>query len=118
MLRAVILAFLLLWPVSDADAACSVVRWRFVWGVETSAHMTTDGSQCRTSVSWATGTTEVHAINIAVAPRNGSASASGRGITYRPRAGFKGEDAFVFAIVGKRHGQPSRATVRVSVRVQ
>lgn len=109
---------LLLGLAESADAACSVARWRFVWGVETTAYMTSDGSACRTTVEWTTGTTEVHSVSIAAPPRNGTASTSGRAVSYRPRAGFKGEDTFVFAVNGATRGSASRATVRVSVTVR
>ena len=118
MRRVFALSLLLLGLVDSANAACSVVRWTFRWGVETNAYMQTDGTTCRTSVSWTGGTTEVHSVTVAAAPRNGSASIAGRGVTYRPKAGFKGEDTFAFAIVGRHNGQPARATVRVSVKVQ
>jgi hypothetical protein len=39
-------------------------------------------------------------------------------VFYIPRAGFKGGDSFVFAISGRRNGNPTRATVKVSVTVQ
>ena len=109
---------LLLGLAEPAEAACSVANWRFVWGVETVAQFTSDGSACRTTVEWTTGTTEVHSVRISSPPRNGTALTSGRAVSYRPKAGFKGEDTFVFAISGAQHGAASRATVRVSVTVR
>ena len=103
---------------SSAQAACHVPRWQFKWGVEMSAYMIMDGTLCRTSVSQVWNTSEIHSVTIASPPRNGSASAASRGVTYRPRAGFKGEDSFVFAIVGRKAGSPQRATMRVHVTVQ
>ena len=112
------LALLLFGLTGSAEAACHVVRWRSVWGVETTAYMETDGAVCRTSVSRVWNTSEVHSVNIASPPRSGSASAAGRSVTYRPRPGFKGEDSFVFAIVGRKAGSPQRGTVRVNVTVR
>jgi hypothetical protein len=110
--------FLLLWFTSLADAACHVGRWRMVWGTEGSAYMETDGAACRTSVSRVWNTSEVHSVNIVSTARNGSTSVAGRRVTYRPRAGFKGDDSFVFGIVGRKAGIATRATVRVSVTVR
>ena len=46
-------------------------------------------------------------------------SASGRaGVIYRPQAGFKGEDAFVFELVGKLNGTPISAKVRATITVR
>ena len=118
MKRIFVLSMLLLGLANSAHAACTVHRWTLRWGVETNAYMQTDGSICRSTLTWTTGTSEVHSMSIAAAPRNGTASASRPTVTYRPRAGFKGEDTFVFAIVGRQAGQPVRATVRVSVKVQ
>jgi hypothetical protein len=65
------------------------------------------------------GTSEVSSISIASAPRHGAASAASSGaITYRPKAGFKGEDQFVFALTGRKNGSPQRATIRVYVTVK
>ena len=99
-------------------AACSVVRWRFVWGTEGAVYMTTDGAICRTSVRRTSGTTEVHSVGIRTQPRNGTAGISGRSVTYRPRPQFKGEDSFAFTIAGRRHGEPVSAPMRVHVRVR
>jgi hypothetical protein len=110
---------LLFWELtSSAEAGCHTAAWQSKWGVETTAYMQTDGAVCRTSVSRVWNTSEVKSVNIASAPRNGTASASGRSVTYRPRPGFKGDDSFVFAIVGRKAGGAQRATVRVSVAVR
>jgi hypothetical protein len=101
-----------------ADAACTVPRWRFVWGIETNAYAVTDGGPCRLRFIWASGKTEVHSIGIASPPHNGTASASGHDIFYKPRGEFKGEDSFVFAINGRENANSARATVRVNVTVR
>jgi hypothetical protein len=113
-----VLAVLLCGFGGRAEGACSAPDWRFVWGVETNAYMTTDGGRCSLVFRRAFRTSEVHSITIASAPRNGSAAASGHSVIYNPRSGFKGDDSFVFAINGKRNGSPVRATVRVSVTVR
>ena len=113
-----ILAVLLCGFVGSAEATCSVPQWRFVWDVETNAYMTTDGSPCWILLGRVFKTGEVHSVTIASAPRNGTASASGLSVHYRPKSGFKGEDSFVFAISGRRSGSPVHASVRVSVTAQ
>jgi hypothetical protein len=57
-------------------------------------------------------------MNIAPRPQHGSASASMAAIIYRPQAGFKGEDQFVFALTGNKDGRSQRATIRVNVTVR
>ena len=113
-----LLAVLFLGSTASADAACWVPRWRSVWGIETSAQMISDGGPCRTIVSMVFNTSEVHSVTIASPPHHGSASTSGRAVNYRPGAGFKGEDSFVFAIIGRKSGGPTRGTVRVAVTVK
>ncbi len=80
--------------------------------------MVTDSAACRTSISRVSNTSEIHSVRIAFAPRNGTASAGGRGIVYRPRVGFKGDDSFVFAVTGRKAGNPARATMRVNITVR
>jgi hypothetical protein len=104
--------------VGQAQAGCWVPDWRFVWDVETSAYMITDGGRCRTAFRRAFRTSEVHSMSLASAPRNGVASVSGHSVIYNPHPGFKGEDSFVFAINGRRNGNPVRATVKVNVSVR
>jgi hypothetical protein len=106
-----------LWP-DAAEAACRVDRWRFFFGSESNATMTTDGAPCRTQVRWTGAKSAVHAVAISSPPRNGRASASGNGVTYQPRAGFKGTDTFVFTITGEKSGAGTSATVRATVTVR
>jgi Big-like domain-containing protein len=112
------LAVLLCGLGGQAEAACAVPDWRFVWDVETNAYMTTDGGRCSLVFRRAFRTSEVHSIGMATAPRNGSATVSGNSVFYTPRSGFKGDDSFVFAINGKRNGSAVRATVKVNVTVR
>jgi len=85
----------------QAEAACTVPRWRFVWDIETDAYMQSDGGRCWTRLTRTSGKTEVHSISIASPPRHGAASVSGLNVFYTPGNGFKGDDAFVFAIQGR-----------------
>src|SRR6266852_262449 len=103
---------LLFWALpGSAEARCHVAAWRAIWGVETNGYMDTNGSLCRTSVSRVWNTSAVRSVSIASAPQNGTASASGRAVSYQARPGFKGADSFVFAILGEKAGGPQRATV-------
>jgi hypothetical protein len=119
-MRRLIAAALVLAGLSGtADAACYVPTWRMVWDTEGIIYMQMDGGgTCRTSFSRVWNTSEIHAVSIKSAPRNGSASAGGRGVTYRPRAGFKGEDSFMFLVTGRKAGAAQRATMRVNVTVR
>jgi|SRR5215831_4010663 len=118
-MRAVFIGFLLLLGLAGrADAECTVAKWRFVWDIETVATMVSDGSRCQMNLIWTAGKTEVHSVSIASPPGHGAASVSGLHVFYTPRNGFKGDDAFIFAIQGRRNATPSRATVRVAVTVR
>jgi hypothetical protein len=118
MRGAFVLTFLYLAFIEPAQAACHTYRWQSKWGTEMNAYMETDGAACRTWASRMGGTSEVHSVNIASPASHGTASVSGRTVTYRPRPGFKGEDSFVFALVGQKDGRAERATIRVSVAVR
>jgi len=109
---------LLIGLADQVEAACTVPKWRFVWDIETNAYMQSDGGRCQLNLIWTSGRTEVHSIGIASPPHHGAASVSGLHVYYAPSNGFKGDDAFVFAIQGRRNATPSRATVRVSVTVR
>ena len=118
-MRGFLVGLLLLVVLADqADAACTVPKWRFVWDIETNAYMQSDGGRCRIDLIWTSGKTEVHSISIASPPHHGTASISGLHVFYIPVNGFKDDDAFIFAIQGRRNATPSRATVRVSVTVR
>jgi len=116
--RILVLGMLLLgFSGSTVEAACTVHRWSFYWDQESQAVMTTDGAPCRTSITWTGGTTEVQGVTISSPARNGTASASGNTVNYRPKPGFKGRDTFAFTISGRRGVTPSKAVVRVTVTV-
>ena len=118
MKRTLALACLAALLPGAAHAACTVSKWGFAFGRETSAQMKTDGAECRSTVAWTRGAVEVQAVAISSAARNGSAAVSGTTVTYTPTAGFKGADAFAFTITGRKNGRPAAATVRVAVTVQ
>lgn len=109
--------FLLVAPWESAQAEC-FGRWQSKWGMEMPGYIVTDGGGCRWRDLRMGATSEVHSISLLTRPQHGTASASISAITYRPRAGFKGEDQFVFALVGKKDGSPQRATIRMHVTVR
>ncbi len=111
-------AFVVWGCVGAAEARCHRYAWQSKWGMEMNAYMETDGAVCSTSPSRMGGTSEVHSVNIAAPARHGTASISGRTVLYRPKPGFKGQDQFVFAIIGNKNGSPQRATMRVTVTVR
>lgn len=118
-MRRIFMGLLLLLALAgQADAACTVPRWRFIWDIETDGYMQSDGGRCRMDLIWTSGKTEVHSVTVTLLPHHGSASVSGLHVFYTPANGFKGDDAFVFAIQGRRNATPSRATVRVAVTVR
>ncbi len=114
---ALVLGPLLLAPLQPAQAAC-YGGWQSKWGIEMAAYAITDSRGCRWARLRMGGTSEVHSINLVSRPLHGAASASISAVTYRPRAGFKGEDQFVFALVGNKNGSPQHATIRMHVTVR
>ncbi len=118
MLRLVVLLGMMLFPLA-AEAGCSSVRWNFKFGQETTTSRETDGTPCIFRMTDVGGDGAIYGVEIAIPPKNGTALASGRAlVVYKPKAGFKGEDSFVFELVGKLQGNPSSARVRVMVTVQ
>lgn len=109
---------LLLLP-SAANADCPSVRWNFKLGSETATSRVTDGTPCFFHMTDIGGDGAIYGVEIATPPKNGIALASGRAmVVYKPKAGFKGEDSFVFELVGKLNGTPTSARVHVSVTVK
>lgn len=118
MRRAVFVLGLLL-ASSTANADCPSVRWNFRLGQETTTSRVTDGTPCFFRMTDIGGEGAIYGVEIATPPKNGTALASGRSmVVYKPKAGFKGEDSFVFELVGKLNGTPTSAKVRVTVTVQ
>ena len=118
-MRRLLLVLGLLLASSAAEATCPSVRWNFKLGSETTTSRVTDGAPCIFHMTDIGGDGAVYGVEIATPPKNGTALASGRAlVVYKPKAGFKGEDTFVFELVGKLNGTPSSAKVRVTVTVQ
>jgi pimeloyl-ACP methyl ester carboxylesterase len=102
---------------SDANA-CSVKQWRFAFGQQNSAQMSaTSGAFCQTILDSPTTRGGVRSVRITAPPRNGTATALGRGLVYKSNSGFAGRDAFSFAIIGGGKGAQRIANVRMSVAV-
>ena len=117
-MRTLLVLGLSLFPLA-AEASCPSVRWRFTFGQETTTSRETDGAPCTWRLTDVGGNGAVYGVEIATRPTNGSASTSGRStVVYQPKAGFKGDDSFVFELVGKLNGAPTSAKVRVTVTVR
>ena len=102
-----------------ADASCSSGSWNFKFGEETTTSRETDGTPCFFRMTDVGADGAIDGVEIATPPKNGTAMASGRTmVVYKPKAGFKGEDSFVFELVGKPEGNPTSAKVRVTVVVK
>src|SRR5437868_6343701 len=118
LMRRLLLLLLLLAP-SAANADCPSVRWNFKLGSETATSRVTDGTPCYFRMTDIGSDGAIYGVEIATPPKNGTALASGRAmVVYKPKAGFKGEDSFVFELVGKLNGTPTSAKVRVNVTVR
>ena len=104
---------------SAANADCPSVNWNFRFGQETTTSRVTDGAPCIFRITNVGGDGAIYGVEIATPPKNGTALASGRSlVAYKPKADFKGEDSFVFELVGKLGGTPTSAKVRVTVTVK
>ena len=94
-------AFLLMSFSTPALAAkCSVEHYRFVWGSDTSTHMTVKtGSVCRLSIG---NRTFVRSASVAQPAGSGVVTeVDNNNWIYKPRAGFSGKDAFVVLVSGQ-----------------
>ena len=104
---------------SAANADCPSVRWNFTLGSETSTSRVTDGTPCFFRMTDSGSNGAIYGVQIPTPPKNGTALASGRAmVVYKPKAAFKGDDSFVFELVGKLNGAPTSAKVRVTVTVK
>ena len=118
MLRFAVLFGALVLPLA-AEADCPSVRWNFKFGQETTTARETDGTPCFFRMTDVGGDGAIYGVEIATPPKNGIALASGRTmVVYKPKTGFKGEDSFVFELIGKLEGNPTSAKVRVTVVVK
>jgi Bacterial Ig domain len=118
MFRAFPLFGLLLFPLA-AEASCPSVRWNFKFGQETTTSRETDGAPCIFQMTNVGGDGALYRIEIATPPKNGTALASGQSlVVYKPKAGFTGEDSFVFELIGNLEGNPTSARIRVTITVK
>jgi hypothetical protein len=118
MLRFPVLIGATMLPLA-AQASCPSVHWTFKFGQETATTRETDGTPCFFWMTDVGGDDPIYGVEIAAPPKNGTALTSGRTmVVYKPKAGFKGEDSFVFELVGKLEGNPTSARVRVTVVVK
>jgi hypothetical protein len=64
------------------------------------------------------GSATLDGLRIDVPPQRGTLTPRGRtGVVYRPRAGFKGTDAFDFSLRGGSHAAYETATIRVRASI-
>ena len=64
------------------------------------------------------GSAALDGLRIDVPPQRGTLTPRGRtGVVYRPRAGFKGADAFDFSLRGGSHAAYETATIRVRASI-
>jgi hypothetical protein len=118
MLRFLVLFGVMTLPFA-ARASCPSVRWNVKFGQETTTSRETDGTPCFFWMTDVGGDDAIDSVAIATPPKNGIALTSGRTmVVYKPKAGFKGEDSFVFELIGKLEGSPASAKIRVTVMVK
>jgi hypothetical protein len=100
-LRLAFILILLLVPTL-AEARCTHPGIPWVFGSKTSSTgWITEGSVC-TSTNF--HPENIGSIEIVSKPRNGIAGKSGLfGVAYKPNPGFKGSDAFTYAVTSNAH---------------
>jgi hypothetical protein len=110
--------FLMLSTGARADNC--VTRYHFMFGQVVPGTMAAaSGVSCGGAFTWTAGKTVVKSVRIVSPPKNGSASTDSAGVTYQSKPGFKGSDAFTFAVFGDgRVGSNMTATVEMAVTVQ
>ena len=100
-----------------AHAECYVGSFRFYAGTDASTIMrVTSGKNCRVIV-FASALSRFDNIAITERPKHGTLSPHmGVGVSYKSAAGFKGDDDFLFTVVGEMvHGNAARIKVHVTV---
>ena len=123
-MRAVMLvaAFVLLWSSAAlAKPTCNWGRWYVPPGGTGVMHVNTlSNKPCPlTKNLQSLGISHMtHPVQIASKPGNGVATVSGYIVTYRSRAGFLGQDSFVFEIKGNHNNVAYTSTVRVELVVR
>jgi hypothetical protein len=80
---------------SMANAKCVGSRYAIKLGTELSIHRDTDGAPCVHIVG--SSRDPIYGIDVRSKPKHGSLTIARRlTIVYRPSAGFKGEDSYIF----------------------
>ena len=103
-------------------ADCHIDTYNFVWGADTSTHMTVkSGHRCGSTIKHSNGSGAT-ATDISQPAANGTASAPSPNLwEYNARKGFAGKDSFVVATTGESmSGKRARVfsgTTHISVDV-
>ena len=118
-MRKWIYAFILslTFSAAPAHARCYVGHFKFFAGADNGTVMqVSSGRDCRIIV-FAGARSRFDNIEFTQRPSHGTLSSHmGVGVSYRSAAGFKGEDDFVFTVVGvMTHGSAARIKVHVTV---
>lgn len=112
-------AFILLASLDAAQARCSVTHFTFNFGMQSSTTMTADSGQpCIIKLREGTGTIIKSLVTVTPPARGSTAPQNSVNLAYRSKAGFRGEDRFVFNIIGTKNGVRGTATVAVNVSVR
>jgi hypothetical protein len=113
----VVLALSAIPAMASAKCAHPPIPWKF-GGSISSSWRSTDGSVC---VSTSNHPNHIASIEITSKPSNGVAGKNGPfGVAYKPNPGFRGSDAFSYAVTSnaqyrKGAGMVAHVTVYVSV---
>jgi hypothetical protein len=112
----------LLLGMTAAQARCSLQKFSFPFGEPGASGNTTmtvsDGGPCNIKLREAS-TSVFKSISVITRPNHGSVRAPNpANVTYTPRAGFQGQDNFVFSVSGTKNGVRSSARIAVSVSVE
>jgi hypothetical protein len=118
---AAMLVVLLAAGVAEAQETRCGGGYRVMAGQQSQAWLDTRaGKPCHMTYVTAGNSRASTGIQIVNAPKNGSASASGTGFRYAPRAGFRGTDQMTlrFGWNGPPSNKPSSGTVIFNIRVE
>ena len=114
-------AFLLMSCLAS-QASCSIERYRYFFGSDTSTTGTVTGaSSCVTKPGAGAGA-GLSEVKISAQAKHGVAATNGSVIypevTYRPNAGYKGTDDFVFSVTGAGKRLQGTSNIHVTMTVQ
>lgn len=108
--------------VAQGGQACQVAAFRGMTqpgGASTTMRVVNDGQPCR--ITWwmrvEPQRVPFDTAEVIRAPSNGTATATGNGVAYTPRAGFAGADSFTVATRGAWQGRTVNGQVVVAVTV-